>query len=73
MIFSFNRKKYKLVNPNNIRINFMLSIITKLHLMQYKKYINRLKKFGLYLKNKNYSLYILILFNSSYNFLMPMI
>ncbi len=71
MISLFNRKKEKLANPNNIKISSILSFIAKSHLIQCKKYINKLKEFGLHLKNKSHFLFALILFDKSYNFFVP--
>ncbi len=73
MISSFNRKKKKLTNPNDVKISSMLSFVAKLHLIQCKKYIIKLKEFGLHPKNKSHSLFALIFFNKSCNFFVPTI
>ena len=51
----------------------MLRFVIKSHLMQYEKYINKLKKFELYQKSKSYYLSIPIYFRKLYNFLIYMI
>lgn len=48
MIFWFSEKKEKLASPNNIKISPILRFVAKLYLIQCKKYINKLKKLGLY-------------------------
>lgn len=51
----------------------MMSFDTKSHLIQYEKYINRLKEFGLHPKNQSYFISALIVFDKSYNFFKPII